>query len=585
MIGRRIVLSAAAALSLGAPLLHALPASATAPAPVSSVPPQISGTAQIAVPLHASTGTWLNAPTSYGYQWLLCDTYGNSCGAIGGATSSTYTPVNADYQETLRVEVTASNAGGKSTATSAQTALVQIAAPINFGLPSISGIDGQGELLTALDGNWNYSPTDFTYQWQQCSSAGTGCSNIQSATNGNYVPQLGDVGDELRVIVTASNAGGSTEALSTPTVPIATLPLNLAAPSVSGIAQQGQTLSTSDGAWSGTPTPTLSYQWERCNSVGASCAPIDGASASEYVPVPADVGSALVAEVTATNAAGSVTAASAASATVTSAPGAPPPAPVSSPAITTTSSAPPPSVVTTSPPPASKAKPVITGTVRLAPPLLGKSADVAPVSGTVFVRLPQSATFTQLSKAANVPFGSTIDTRAGGVTLTAALPRGATQTGRFSDGEFVLTQAGDGTVTLTLAGGSFSACPAPRSSGRVLSLRSARPADGRDSRALGRRARKVRYKGALRLGGGQLLRVDDRRSLRRDLRGSDDGPCGCHRQHEPARQARHREGPRHSRARSRLLSRGGARVTGERPRGALEDRRAQASIRATASRR
>ncbi|HLW96560.1 MAG TPA: hypothetical protein VKS25_14380, partial [Solirubrobacteraceae bacterium] len=61
-------------------------------------------------------------------------------------------------------------------------------------------------------------------------------------------------------------------------------------------------------------------------------------------------------------------------------------------------------------------------------------------------------------------FGSTIDTRAGGVTLTAALPKGATQTGRFSDGEFVLTQASDGTVTLTLAGGSFTPCPAPGAS-------------------------------------------------------------------------------------------------------------------------
>ena len=415
-------------------------------------------------PLRASTGTWLNAPTAYSYQWLLCDTYGNSCGAIGGATSSAYAPVNADYQETLRVDVTASNPGGTSTATSAPTALVQIAAPINFGLPSVSGIDGEGELLAALDGTWNYSPTGFSFQWQQCSSTGTGCSNIQSATNGNYVPQPDDVGHELRVIVTASNAGGSAQALSTPTLPIATLPLDLGAPAVSGIARQGQTLSTSDGAWSGTPAPALSYQWERCNSSGASCAPIAGASANEYVPLSADVGSTLVAAVTATNAAGSVTVASVASATVASAPGAPPSAPASSPSITTTSPAPPPSVVSTGPPPASKAKPVITGTVRLAPPLPGKSADVTPISGTVFVRLPQSATFVQLSKPTSVPFGSTIDTRAGGVTLTAALPKGATQTGRFSDGEFVLAQASDGTVTLTLAGGSFSPCPAPGAS-------------------------------------------------------------------------------------------------------------------------
>ncbi|HLW94588.1 MAG TPA: hypothetical protein VKS25_04340, partial [Solirubrobacteraceae bacterium] len=377
-MGRRVLLSAAAALSIGASLLYALPASASAPAPASSTPPQISGIAQIAVPLSANAGTWLNAPTSYSYQWLLCDTYGNSCGAISGATSSIFTPGNADYQETLRVAVTASNAGGKATATSAQTALVEIAAPINFGLPSVSGVDGAGELLTALDGIWNYSPTGFSFQWQQCSPTGTGCADIQTATNGNYVPQAGDVGHELRVFVTAINAGGSTQAVSAPTVPIATLPLNLGAPAVSGIAQQGQTLSTSDGAWSGTPAPTLSYQWERCNSSGASCAPIAGASANEYVPVSADVGSTLVSDVTATSSAGSVTVASVASATVASVPGAPPPAPASSPAITT----PPPAPLTTSPPPASNAKPVITRPVKLAP-LLGESADVTPNSGTV----------------------------------------------------------------------------------------------------------------------------------------------------------------------------------------------------------
>ena len=250
-MNRRVVLRAVAALSLCASLLYALPASATPAAPASSTPPQISGTAQITVPLSASAGTWLNSPTSFAYQWFLCDTYGNACGQIAGATSSSYTPVNADYDETLRVAVTASNAGGKTTATSAPTALVQIAAPIDFGLPTISGLDGAGQLLTAADGTWNFTPTGFGFQWQQCSATGTGCANIQTATGGNYVAQPGDVGHELRVIVTAINAGGATPAASAPTPPIGTLPVNGVAPVVSGVAQQGQTLSSSPGAWSG----------------------------------------------------------------------------------------------------------------------------------------------------------------------------------------------------------------------------------------------------------------------------------------------------------------------------------------------
>ncbi len=462
-MNRRVVLSAVAALSLCASLLYAIPASATPAAPISTTPPQISGSAQIAVALSASAGTWLGSPTSFAYQWLRCDTYGNSCGAISGATSSSYTPVNADYAETLRVAVTASNAGGRTSATSVPTALVQIASPIDFGVPTISGIDGEGQLLTAADGTWNYDPTGFSFQWQQCGPTGAGCSNIQNATGGNYVSQPGDVGRELRVIVTAINAGGATPAASAPTPPIGTPPVNTVIPAVSGIAQQGQALSTSDGIWTGSPAPALSVQWERCDGSGASCKPIAGATASSYVPASADVGSTLQAEVIATSYAGSATAASVPSAVVAAAPTAA--APSNAPTLTSPPPPAPPAPVTTGPPPASNAKPVITATARLAPPQLGKSADLSPVSGTVLVRLPSSSTFTRLVKPSNVPLGSTIDARAGVVTLTAALPKEASQTGRFFGGEFVLTQAHSGSVTLRLVGGSFGACPASPSTG------------------------------------------------------------------------------------------------------------------------
>jgi hypothetical protein len=44
------------------------------------------------------------------------------------------------------------------------------------------------------------------------------------------------------------------------------------------------------------------------------------------------------------------------------------------------------------------------------------------------------------------------------VGLTVAEPGGATQSGDFYDGEFVLTQNHSGVTTETLTGGSFSAC-------------------------------------------------------------------------------------------------------------------------------
>jgi Ig domain of plant-specific actin-binding protein len=82
-------------------------------------------------------------------------------------------------------------------------------------------------------------------------------------------------------------------------------PTNDEPPTISGTAQQGATLTASEGQWSGTPAPTFSYQWQRCNESGGSCDDISGAEQSTYTVAAADVGSRLRVQVTATNADGS----------------------------------------------------------------------------------------------------------------------------------------------------------------------------------------------------------------------------------------------------------------------------------------
>src|SRR5207248_4684213 len=69
---------------------------------------------------------------------------------------------------------------------------------------------------------------------------------------------------------------------------------------------------------------SFAYQWQRCNAVGTSCAPVAGTTSS-YSLSSADVGFTLVAVVTASNTAGSASAASPASAVVGSASTAGPP--------------------------------------------------------------------------------------------------------------------------------------------------------------------------------------------------------------------------------------------------------------------
>jgi subtilisin family serine protease len=99
------------------------------PAPVNSALPVISGTPEEGQILTTSTGTWSNSPTAYVFQWRRCDSTGVSCAAIAGATAQSYTAASADVGSTLRVAVTASNAGGAATAESAASVPVAAKPP------------------------------------------------------------------------------------------------------------------------------------------------------------------------------------------------------------------------------------------------------------------------------------------------------------------------------------------------------------------------------------------------------------------------------------------------------------------------
>jgi hypothetical protein len=98
-----------------------------------------------------------------------------------------------------------------------------------------------------------------------------------------------------------------------------TPPANTAAPAVTGTVADGSTVTAANGTWTGTTPMTFTYQWQRCDTAGAACASLAGATGASYAIVAADIGSTLKVIVTATNGAGSATAPSAASATVTAA--------------------------------------------------------------------------------------------------------------------------------------------------------------------------------------------------------------------------------------------------------------------------
>lgn len=193
-------------------------------APVNVGAPTISGPVppQQGEQLSAQNGTWINA-TGFEYQWLNCDAEGNNCAPISGATNANYTPQPSDVGDTLRVLVQAASAGppvGSAHAVSAQTQVVQGPGPVNTSPPTITGTAAFGNTLTATTGNWtspNGSPITYAYQWQRGNAQAQNFQNIPGATQQTYTIQQADVGNTLRVVVTATNNQGSQSANSNPT--------------------------------------------------------------------------------------------------------------------------------------------------------------------------------------------------------------------------------------------------------------------------------------------------------------------------------------------------------------------------------
>ena len=92
-------------------------------------------------------------------------------------------------------------------------------------------------------------------------------------------------------------------------------PKNTEAPRLLGTPAVGSRMGVSIGTWGNEPV-AYGYQWEDCNSEGKGCTSILGANNANYTVASSDVGHVLVAQVTATNGGGTVTASSAASAEI-----------------------------------------------------------------------------------------------------------------------------------------------------------------------------------------------------------------------------------------------------------------------------
>jgi hypothetical protein len=153
--------------------------------------------------------------------------------------------------------------------------------------------------LSVAGGTGTYTFTLTSNPGSLFATAGTNGVNLNTAA-------ALTVGDKP---ITVQAAGGVptpiSRALIVTVTPAPTLPANTVLPVISGATVVGQTLTTTNGTWTGFPAPTYTYQWKRGGVA------ISGATSVTYLLVSADLAATITVTVTATNTAGNASATSA----------------------------------------------------------------------------------------------------------------------------------------------------------------------------------------------------------------------------------------------------------------------------------
>jgi len=108
--------------------------------PANTAAPSVTGTPRAGETLTARDGSWTGTPTiGFAHQWQRCDTKGQACKSIAGASAATYVAGADDVGATLRVVVSAGNwIASVSQTPSDATAVVATA-------PAATGDGGPGD--------------------------------------------------------------------------------------------------------------------------------------------------------------------------------------------------------------------------------------------------------------------------------------------------------------------------------------------------------------------------------------------------------------------------------------------------------
>ncbi len=265
--------------------------------------PVVTGIAQEGQTLTASASAG-QSDNPVTYAWFSsADGFTNAIGF-----GATYAVQETDENFTIEAKATATNDNGvTATATSATTSAVLDAAP-TITTPLVTGIAQEGQTPGTASASAGQGDNPVTYAWYS-SADGFNCATGFGAT---YLVQEADEGFNIEVQATATNDNGVTAtATSATTAAVLDAAPTITTPVVTGIAQEGQTLTASASAGQGDNTVT--YAWY--SSADGFTNPIG--TGATYLVQEADENFTIEAQATATNDNGvTATATSAATASV-----------------------------------------------------------------------------------------------------------------------------------------------------------------------------------------------------------------------------------------------------------------------------